>query len=347
MQLDNVYDITVVEGPDSGKANVLTLAQGIPAEFHVFIEKIAPNDIPKDEDTFTSWLMGRWQAKDARIARYQKDQQFMDATGAPAQRHLLSVDPRCAQTTYCAMLWWLLSSLFFFQHCVRYGRYRLLLGTGLGTLLLVALIGVVIQRALTSAQSRNPNTKVMRIRRRWKVFYIEIGLGFGAMTASPDQGVFSSRAAVAAQSREDLLRLTYTTTTGSSYLGKQFERGERPESFQEIFEVGQRRTKYLGVPLRLAPLLDRSSCNYTMDFAKKPLGDHLQNSHMAKHFKAGTKPQNGLPNLPTAKSTYSGWGGSSREGSVQQLQCIQTGHSHSHDGCTPLLLPQAQNGLPG
>lgn len=146
MQLDNVYDITVVEGPDSGKANVLTLAQGIPAEFHVFIETIAPNDIPKDEDTFTSWLMGRWQAKDARIARYQKDQQFMDATGAPAQRHLLSVDPRCAQTTYCAMLWWLLSSLFFFQHCVRYGRYRLLLGTGLGTLLLVALIGVVIQR---------------------------------------------------------------------------------------------------------------------------------------------------------------------------------------------------------
>eukprot|EP00913_Durusdinium_trenchii_P026065 g24452.t1 len=100
----------------------------------------------ESEDTFTSWLMGRWQAKDARIARYQKDQQFMDATGAPAQRHLLSVDPRCAQTTYCAMLWWLLSSLFFFQHCVRYGRYRLLLGTGLGTLLLVALIGVVIQR---------------------------------------------------------------------------------------------------------------------------------------------------------------------------------------------------------
>eukprot|EP00438_Fugacium_kawagutii_P024014 Skav203309 [mRNA] locus=scaffold2570:233478:234146:- [translate_table: standard] len=124
------------------------------------------------------------------------------------------------------------------------------------------------------------------------------------MTASPDQGVFASAAAVAAQPREDLLMLTYTTTTGSSYLGRQMEKNERTESFQEIFAVGQRRTKYMGVPLRLAPLLDRSSCNYTMDFAKKPLGDNIQNSHMAKVFKKGAGPPKGLPNLPAGQSTY-------------------------------------------
>lgn len=124
------------------------------------------------------------------------------------------------------------------------------------------------------------------------------------MTASPDQGVFASTAAVAAQPKEDLLRLTYTTTTASSYTGRQIDKNDRTESFQEIFDVGQRRTKYLGVPLRLAPLLDRSSCNYTMDFAKKPLGDNIQNSHMAKVFKTGAGPPKSLPNLPAGHSTY-------------------------------------------
>lgn len=79
MRLDNVYDITVVEGADSKKANVLTLAQGTPAEFHVFIEKISPNDIPKNEEQFSAWLMERWQGKDERIARFQRDGQFIDA----------------------------------------------------------------------------------------------------------------------------------------------------------------------------------------------------------------------------------------------------------------------------
>lgn len=124
------------------------------------------------------------------------------------------------------------------------------------------------------------------------------------MTAAPDQGVFASTAAVAAQPKEDLLRLTYTTTTGSSYLGRQIDKNDRTESFQEIFAVGQRRTKYMGVSLRLAPLLDRSSCNYTMDFAKKPLGDNIQNSHMAKVFKNGAGPPKNLPNLPAGQSTY-------------------------------------------
>lgn len=124
------------------------------------------------------------------------------------------------------------------------------------------------------------------------------------MTAAPDQGVFASTAAVAAQPKEDLLRLTYTTTTGSSYLGRQIDKNDRTESFQEIFAVGQRRTKYMGVSLRLAPLLDRSSCNYTMDFAKKPLGDNIQNSHMAKVFKNGAGPPENLPNLPAGQSTY-------------------------------------------
>eukprot|EP00434_Breviolum_minutum_P003096 symbB.v1.2.002725.t1/scaffold146.1/size298692/6 len=146
MQLENVYDITVVEGPESRKANVLTLAQGTAAEFHVFIEKISPDDIPRDEEKFTSWINERWQVKDARIARFQQSHEFVDAAGSPAQRQLLSVDPRCAQTTYGAVLWWMLSGLFFFVYCVMHGYFRLLLGTALGTLLLVALIGVVIHK---------------------------------------------------------------------------------------------------------------------------------------------------------------------------------------------------------
>lgn len=159
MRLDNVYDITVVEGADSKKANVLTLAQCTPAEFHVFIEKISPNDIPKNEEQFSAWLMERWQGKDERIARFQRDGQFIDATGAAADRQLLSVDSRCAQTTYGALLWWILSSLVFFRYCVMHGYFRLLVGTALGTLLLVALIGVVIHQVHFTHSAQGKKTK--------------------------------------------------------------------------------------------------------------------------------------------------------------------------------------------
>ncbi|CAJ1367209.1 unnamed protein product [Effrenium voratum] len=125
------------------------------------------------------------------------------------------------------------------------------------------------------------------------------------MTAVPDQGVFASPKAVAAQGKEDLLRLTWTTTTGSSYQGRQIT--DLPtESFQEVFEVGQRRTRYMGIPPKTAPLLNRSSCLYTMEFAKKPLGDYVMNAQMAKHFKSGSSmiDSKSLPSLPAPLSTY-------------------------------------------
>ncbi|CAE7491030.1 unnamed protein product, partial [Symbiodinium sp. CCMP2592] len=136
------------------------------------------------------------------------------------------------------------------------------------------------------------------------------------MPRMPDQGVFASPSAVAAQGKEDLMRdddfqhierrgLTYSTTTGSSYGWlRPMEKEQYSENFQEIFDIGQRRTKYMGVQLRQAPLLDRSSCIYSTDFARKPLGDHIENGKMAAIFKSGSAAiRNKFP-TPSSKSTY-------------------------------------------
>ncbi|OLP95578.1 hypothetical protein AK812_SmicGene22280 [Symbiodinium microadriaticum] len=125
------------------------------------------------------------------------------------------------------------------------------------------------------------------------------------MPRIPDQGVFASPSAVAAQGKEDLMRLTYSTTTGSSYGWlRPMEKEQYSENFQEIFDIGQRRTKYMGVQLRQAPLLDRSSCIYSTDFARKPLGDHVENGKMAAIFKSGSAAiRNKFP-TPSSKSTY-------------------------------------------
>mmetsp|Transcript_21227 Transcript_21227/g.39930 ORF Transcript_21227/g.39930 Transcript_21227/m.39930 type:complete len:228 (+) Transcript_21227:111-794(+) len=121
---------------------------------------------------------------------------------------------------------------------------------------------------------------------------------------APDQGVFASAKAVAAQGKEDLMRLTWATTTGSSYCARQMEKEQFSENFQEVFGIGQRRTKYMGVQLRQAPLLDRSSCRYSTDFARKPLGDHIENGKLASMFKSGSAAvKNKMPSgKPT--STY-------------------------------------------
>ena len=40
-----------------------------------------------------------------------------------------------------------------------------------------------------------------------------------------------------------------------------------------MHSIGQKRTKYMGFPLKTAPLLDRTACAYTRDFMECPLGD--------------------------------------------------------------------------
>ena len=44
-----VYDITVVEGLEGRKANVLSLAQASASEFHVLLRRLSPGEIPRDE----------------------------------------------------------------------------------------------------------------------------------------------------------------------------------------------------------------------------------------------------------------------------------------------------------
>eukprot|EP00931_Biecheleriopsis_adriatica_P124101 TRINITY_DN991_c0_g1_i1.p1 TRINITY_DN991_c0_g1~~TRINITY_DN991_c0_g1_i1.p1 ORF type:complete len:251 (+),score=46.47 TRINITY_DN991_c0_g1_i1:67-753(+) len=105
---------------------------------------------------------------------------------------------------------------------------------------------------------------------------------------NPDSfGVFISPSAVEKQGKEDLHRLTYRTTSGTAFSGRQIAREDRPESYEEVLAVGHRTTKYMGYPLKLAPLLDRTACKYSQEFDRKPLGDSIGNNEMAKNFKLG------------------------------------------------------------
>jgi len=157
MQLDCVYDITVIQS-GTGKANILTLAQGVQAEFHVHVQKLDPSGIPVEEDAFQKWILERWLRKDGQLARFAKDG-HLGADQGHEGRHLLSVSPACGQTVVGAIAWWLLSTACFLCFCVLSGRYRLLAGVGLGTLLFVVLTAVVVHQVHFTHSAQGKKSK--------------------------------------------------------------------------------------------------------------------------------------------------------------------------------------------
>lgn len=118
-------------------------------------------------------------------------------------------------------------------------------------------------------------------------------------------GVFVSSHAVSQQSKEDIHRLCFQTTTGGTFDRKEVTGDERGESADEVYEIGKRVTKYHPFPLKVAPNWDRSACRYSSEFVKKPIGDCIANNQLAAIYKTksgGTSGKSGAQ--LNAKSLY-------------------------------------------
>merc|ERR1719197_1099822 len=79
--------------------------------------------------------------------------------------------------------------------------------------------------------------------------------------------------------------MTYHTTASRSFCGRQIDKEDRPEGMEEVFGIGSRNTKYMGVQLKVAPNWDRTACRYTNDYVQRPLGDSDANRELAKTYK--------------------------------------------------------------
>jgi 1-acyl-sn-glycerol-3-phosphate acyltransferase len=145
LQLDAVYDTTVVASPSFSEANILTLAKGKPAEFHIHMERVDPKHIPRDEEKLNTWLLQRWQQKDERLQRFFKEGHLGGDQGT-ARRHLLTTRSDAFRILMGSIAWYFLSVACFLRWCVQNGYYRFLFGTGLGTVLCIALLFAVIQQ---------------------------------------------------------------------------------------------------------------------------------------------------------------------------------------------------------
>lgn len=82
-------------------------------------------------------------------------------------------------------------------------------------------------------------------------------------------GVGPSVSAYRSRPQEELERLCYQTTTNIQFAGRSLGNDGRCENMADIFCIGQKRfSKYMNYQMRRAPLLDRSSCQYTREFGK-------------------------------------------------------------------------------
>eukprot|EP00933_Yihiella_yeosuensis_P057254 TRINITY_DN5692_c0_g2_i1.p1 TRINITY_DN5692_c0_g2~~TRINITY_DN5692_c0_g2_i1.p1 ORF type:complete len:232 (+),score=32.28 TRINITY_DN5692_c0_g2_i1:69-764(+) len=105
------------------------------------------------------------------------------------------------------------------------------------------------------------------------------------MPRTNESSVFLGKTSMDGISKEDMCRLTFSTTTSFNYSGRQQSVLEKPENMNEVFGIGQRSTKYCGYQLKVAPGMGRSSHSYSVDFAKKAVGDCFGNNAAAKHYK--------------------------------------------------------------
>ncbi|CAE8610611.1 unnamed protein product, partial [Polarella glacialis] len=143
--LDTVYDTTIVAGATTPQGNVLSLAQGKPAEFHLYMERVDPKDIPKEEEPLNKWLMSKWEIKEGKLERFHKEGHLGGDRGTAGRRQL-TVRASARNTVIGAVLWWVISCLGFVRFCVMLGFYKLLFGIVLGTVLMITLVGAIMQQ---------------------------------------------------------------------------------------------------------------------------------------------------------------------------------------------------------
>lgn len=115
-------------------------------------------------------------------------------------------------------------------------------------------------------------------------------------------GVTVSSTSIANALSADDRRLFFESSNQRHFKGKNIPRIGRPENINEVFEIGTRRTKNLGVRLKVAELQDRSNCAYNEFFREHPPGDANANYELAKIFRRDSKHAS-LPNLG-GKSSY-------------------------------------------
>mmetsp|Transcript_62583 Transcript_62583/g.116400 ORF Transcript_62583/g.116400 Transcript_62583/m.116400 type:complete len:369 (-) Transcript_62583:210-1316(-) len=138
LQLDSVYDITVAEkgGP---KSNFVTMARGMPAEFHIHAVRLDPKSIPQDQEACKKWLFERWAKKEELLQKLEKDGNF----GSPG---LVDVPIRAEvyRTMLGALCFWTLSTFVFVRLCLRYNYMRLLIFSIAGSAGFIVLLFVTI-----------------------------------------------------------------------------------------------------------------------------------------------------------------------------------------------------------
>jgi len=143
LNLDSIYDCTLVD-KTGGKANILTLARGLPTELHVYVERLTPQSVPTDEAGFTEWLYKRWEVKDGYLRTFL-------AEGGPlgpvkCQPVEMKVRTSAGGILLGSVIWWLFCVIGFARWCLHTGRVGLLGGSFLGSLLLLVAAGFVLDK---------------------------------------------------------------------------------------------------------------------------------------------------------------------------------------------------------
>jgi len=99
-------------------------------------------------------------------------------------------------------------------------------------------------------------------------------------------GVFISTKVVADQDRDSIRQLCYQTSTARQFPKRVLDDEERiaakPENLDEVYTIGEKPTKYMGIMAREAPLFDRTSCAYTTQFHRHDLRGAITNRMIAE-----------------------------------------------------------------
>lgn len=126
------------------------------------------------------------------------------------------------------------------------------------------------------------------------------------MPLNTSSGFFPSRSAVRAVERAvpraDFARMCWGTTTERHFYKKDLTEMDRGESMGEVYNVGQRSTKYMAFQPNTAPLLRRVACGYANEYSLRQSDEAKDNAEIAKMLK-GPSRMRSLPSVGT-KTLY-------------------------------------------
>lgn len=156
LHLDSVFDATVrvADGRGGGEANLVSLARAEPCEVHIHMERLAPGDIPHDQDGLERWLYGLWAIKEQRLQNFNRvgnfgsDSKCIDGASSTGTRppYEVQVRPSAGYAMLFSVLWWLSCAAAFAWWCLRQGHVRLLGGCCLGFTMLVAALSFALHQ---------------------------------------------------------------------------------------------------------------------------------------------------------------------------------------------------------